>query len=476
MNAQRPRRHQPLVEQLRHRLGVRLRLDHRQTAKLRARAGDGVADDVARVDAQPAAVEGRLREQLRHLRVGDVRQDDVLLDSCTDLARRVRVGQVRDRPALCHRQPPGGHVHAHTRQARLGLRVHAEQLAAREVASRLGLRALDDRAATVRLRLGGDLVPESFDALLLNQPHQPRLLAVAARALVAEDAEDGLGDVDDRLDLGRHPHVPLDRVGDALDRHVPPDHDVEAHLARLRVCARLEPDVVDVRVSKVIARAGDGDVELAGQVAPLWVAARARVGVERDEVREDGAQVARVDHLLVVDPGERAADEVAHVVQRRLERRLVARVQPVGHVAGVLERDAAQLKVLARRDVDHAEVGAVRLDAVGVEAHQLGRDDAVGRAQPHHKPAWRPLAAVQQADPLEARVKVGLLDLLPGEGSGADGGGVLVHRGEGGGAVLGQLDLFDRVPRLCTLDRVRREEGEAGGLGGAHADGAAARR
>mmetsp|Transcript_24117 Transcript_24117/g.71492 ORF Transcript_24117/g.71492 Transcript_24117/m.71492 type:complete len:223 (+) Transcript_24117:400-1068(+) len=222
MNAQRPRRHQPLVEQLRHRLGVRLRLDHRQTAKLRARAGDGVADDVARVDAQPAAVEGRLREQLRHLRVGDVRQNDVLLDSCTDLARRVRVGQVRDRAALCHRQPAGGHVHAHTRQARLGLRVHAEQLAAREVASRLGLRALDDRAATVRLRLGGDLVPESFDALLLNQPHQPRLLAVAARALVAEDAEDGLGDVDDRLDLSRHPHVPLDRVCDALDRHVPP--------------------------------------------------------------------------------------------------------------------------------------------------------------------------------------------------------------------------------------------------------------
>ena len=30
-------------------------------------AAGGVTDDVARVDAQPAAVEGRLREQLRHL-------------------------------------------------------------------------------------------------------------------------------------------------------------------------------------------------------------------------------------------------------------------------------------------------------------------------------------------------------------------------------------------------------------------------
>ena len=106
---------------------------------------------------------------------------------------------------------------------------------------------------------------------------------------------------------------------------------------------------------------------------------------------------------------ERRAHHVAHVVERGVEARLAARVQAVDDLGRVLELHAADLDVLPRRDVDDAELRPVRLDALGVEAEQVGVDDAVGDAHAHHELARRPLVTVHEADPLEARVEVRLV-------------------------------------------------------------------
>ena len=61
---------------------------------------------------------------------------------------------------------------------------------------------------------------EGLHAILLDQKHEARLLAVSARALVPEDTQKGRGEVKGGLLGGRDPHVDGDRVRHALDRHV----------------------------------------------------------------------------------------------------------------------------------------------------------------------------------------------------------------------------------------------------------------
>ena len=229
----------------------------------------------------------------------------------------------------------------------------------------------------------------------LDQPHEPRLLAVLA-ALLSRKCRGWRRQRFNAADVRRHPQAHVHRLGHALAAHVAAEHHVEAHLARLGVRARLQADVVDVGVREVVARAGDGDVELARHVAPLGVAAHARLLVERDEVVERDAKRARVNHLVLVDARQRRAHHVAHVVKRRLEARLAARVQPVDDPVGVLDRDAAHLDVLAGGDVQHADVVAVRLDAVRVEAEAVRVGHTVGQPQPHHEAAGRPLVAMHR--------------------------------------------------------------------------------
>merc|ERR1719483_340574 len=443
-------------------LGGAIGLDPRRAAELRAGAADDVADDVARLDGKAGgAVEAGLRQQRLERAVVHVGQDDVLLDGQPHLAARVPVGEVGDLPRLGDRDAPHRHVYAHARLARLRLRVHAEEGAPLKGRGGLGLRLLDlgrhlldDPLAEglAGLRVAVDLLDL---AIVLDEPHEAALLPVLAAALVAEDAQDGGGEIDRRLHRRGDPEVEVDALGHALDGHVAAQDDVEAHLARLGMHVRLQADVVDVRVRVVVAAARDGNVELARQVAPHRVAALARLDVERDQVVERLADRARVNrHIGVVDARERVADEVAYVVKRRLEARLPAGVQPVDDLVRLAELDAAELDVLARRDVDHAELGPVRLDAVGVEAHEVGVDDAVGNAHPHHELARRAFVAVDEPDPLEPRVHVHLLDVLPIHRARTDGGRVLVHAVVCGSGVLGQLGLLDRVAVLRALERL----------------------
>ena len=225
--------------------------------------------------------------------------------------------------------------------------------------------------------------------------------------------------------------------------------------------ARLEADVVDVGVRVVIAAARHRDVELARQIRPHGVAALASLLVERDQVVERLANGARVHHAEVVDAREGRADHVAHVVERRVEARVPARVQAVDDLVGVLEHDPAQLDVLTCRDVDDAKLGAVRLERVGVEAEAVRVDNAVGEAHAHHEAAGRAFVAVHQADPLETSVHIHLLHTLPVQRAGADRSGKLVDVVERVRSILGQLGLLDWVALPRTLHRLLGQEGGA---------------
>mmetsp|Transcript_23703 Transcript_23703/g.58611 ORF Transcript_23703/g.58611 Transcript_23703/m.58611 type:complete len:429 (+) Transcript_23703:117-1403(+) len=318
-------------------LRVALRLDHREATELRASAADEVADDAAGLGAQPRiAVEGRLGEEGGHLVVRHVGQNDVLLDGQSDLAAgHVALGEVGDIARLLHGEAADGHVDADAREPLLGLRVHAKvggdgaaarlRALVRRGGARLLLvdegvqalavrRYLRDDSLTVRAvaaRMAFDL---RHRAVRLDKPHEPRLLPVLARALVAEDAQDGARELDGDVDARGDPQAHVDGLGHALGRHVAAEHDVETHLARDRVCARLVANVVDVCVRKVVAPAAHRNVELARQVAPHGVAALACLLVQGDQVVERVAEGARVDHLVHVDAREWRAHHVTHIV------------------------------------------------------------------------------------------------------------------------------------------------------------------
>ena len=106
-----------------------------------------------------------------------------------------------------------------------------------------------------------------------------------------------------------------------------------------------------------------------------------------------------------------------------------------------------------------AAAAGTHLDAIGIEPQAVCVDDAVRDTQPHHKAARRALVAVDEPDPLEARVHVRLLNVLPVEGARADRGGKLVDRVEGRRRVLRQLCLLDRIAVRSAVDGILRQEG-----------------
>mmetsp|Transcript_11930 Transcript_11930/g.24227 ORF Transcript_11930/g.24227 Transcript_11930/m.24227 type:complete len:261 (+) Transcript_11930:866-1648(+) len=249
------------------------------------------------------------------------------------------------------------------------LLVHAEQLPPGVWRGGGGLRSVDLDAG--KRRLGEELLAEGSDPILLDHPHQPRLLPVLAVALVTEDAQRGHAERTRGRERRGHPNVNRHRLGDALDGHVATEDNVEAHLARRRVRARLEADVVDVGVRKVVTVARDADVELPRQVAVYWVAALAGGLVECYQIVEHVAKRARVDHLVLVDAGKRVAHHVTNVVEPRHNAGLVKGVKAIDHGGSVLQCDPSQLDVLARGDVNYAHVWTIGLHGLGVEAHLI---------------------------------------------------------------------------------------------------------
>mmetsp|Transcript_7936 Transcript_7936/g.19575 ORF Transcript_7936/g.19575 Transcript_7936/m.19575 type:complete len:223 (-) Transcript_7936:324-992(-) len=219
---------------------------------------------------------------------------------------------------------------------------------------------------------------------------------------------------------------------------------------------RLQSNIVDVRVGKVISGSGYGNIKFSRQVAPHWIATGFRDGVETDQVVQGVAELARVDHFLVVNTGQWTSDHVADAVQCRLETGLVTRMQTINNVGGVFNFDTPQLDICTGGNVNDAQFFVVFRHAVGVESHLVGIDYAVRYLETHHELTGCALAAVQHTDVLESRIEIGFLYFFPGHFPFSDLTRILVYVDERRRAVLGQLGLLDRISLGSELNDIGR--------------------
>mmetsp|Transcript_31232 Transcript_31232/g.68231 ORF Transcript_31232/g.68231 Transcript_31232/m.68231 type:complete len:454 (+) Transcript_31232:246-1607(+) len=393
-----------------HVLGALLRLDLREPAEPAPRARHHVRLQLPGGGRELG--QQRLRQQVRQLGVRHPRQDHVLLHRHADVAVAVGLGEVCECEHVVCLEPSHGHVQPHE-VVPVHLLVRAEVPPPRPVGVHQRGPLLPQRPRALPLHARRQLGAEGVDAQLLDEVHDARLLTVLARAEVAEGGEHGVAEGHELL--LRHPRPQRDGPL-ALHRAEEPSHlDVEADLAVL--LRGDEGEVVDVGVLVQVVRPDHRDVELAGQVGDLLVAA-ALVG---EELVDDLGVGARVQNLLRVDSRQRAPHHVAHVVHPALGGGHAEALQVLEDARHVRQLDAAELNVLPRGDV-RAPVLPVALHELPEVTHLLGGDDAVVHAQPHHELTVGGLRAMEQADELQARVHLRLV--------------LLVHRSEvflGGG-------------------------------------------
>ena len=259
-----------------------------------------------------------------------------------------------------------------------------------------------------------------------HQELDPGPVALPAVAVVAEDGGARRPDVghlvgpDEHADpLGEH------RVG----RQPAADPQVVAGLAGL-VHDADERDVVDLGLGAVVDAAGHRRLPLARQVAELGAA-----HVLRDRLGED---VAGVEHLVLEDPGQRAAEHDARDVAAGLGGRQPDGLEPPPDLGHVLDADPVVLHVLPVGDVGDvpAELGADAADHPQRVAGQLPAVDA----DPHHE--------------------VGVLELLRLQDGGLAAGDALARAGcRGPSSASGRGGRRRRCRRSRSSSRCRGSAG-----------------
>src|SRR6185437_9790025 len=179
-------------------------------------------------------------------------------------------------------------------------------------------------------------------------------------------------------------------------------------------------DVVDLVDGAVRGATRDRGLVLARQVAELRVAGRDGLG---------GAEHGgRVDDLIRVDAGHRAAEDVARDVAAGLDRGEADLVEALPDRGYVFDPDPVELDVLPVGDVGY--VAAVLLGDATDRAQLGGAELAAGDAHPHHEVAVLELFVLEhgglaardagpalgvQAPPAEAAAQVSRVDgLEPG--------------------------------------------------------------
>ena len=176
--------------------------------------------------------------------------------------------------------------------------------------------------------------------------------------------------------------------------------DVEAHAVALADGGR-HRDVLGLRGRAVVGASGDRDVELARQVRERLVAQKDPLELRRDS--------RGVDELVGSEAGRRTADDAADVVHPGLQAGQPGGFETRDDARNLLDRQPAELDLLARGDVGH--VAATRSRDLGEQAKLTRREDSVGHADPHHEVAGgRP--AEKDTDPLQALLVV-VADRLP---------------------------------------------------------------
>ena len=141
----------------------------------------------------------------------------------------------------------------------------------------------------------------------------------------------------------------------------------------------------------VVQAAGDGDIELSGQVGVLPVADK-----HFGEFAGDGR---RIQQLAGREAGNRAPNHCANVVHAGLQRDQSHAVQTFPDFGYVVDAELAQLHLLTSGQV--AKALPVVIADIGQNAELIGVAEAVGHAYSHHKTA-RGLPTEKHAGPLQA--------------------------------------------------------------------------
>src|SRR3954469_7233038 len=340
-----------------------LGLDDGQLAELDARAGHHPAPEDVRTDAQVPRLE--LGDQRVDLVVGDVADDDLLLDRHRHRAAAVAVCEVCDLGELRAAGPSGLQCEADVAAAVL-LATYADMVP-------LTLGRL--RRGSVRERATEELLLQHLAELLRAPVGDEELQASAvARLAVAVVTEQPRHRRPDFRDLIR-----LDEDAEALREHrvgrqPAADPQVEPDSAVLVLHAD-ERDVVDL-VRRALHRAtADRGLVLAREVGELFVALGQLVDRTKD--------VVRVDDLLVVDTGQRAAQHVPGRVTTRLGGRQTDAFEPAPDLGHVLDADPVQLHVLPVGDV--SDVAAELPGDAGDDPQLVAGQRTAGDTHPEHE-------------------------------------------------------------------------------------------
>ena len=330
-----------------------------------AGAGDEAAADRARLDAD--AERGQRGDADADILVGDVGDQQVLPDREPQRAAAEALGDLGQAAHLLGGDAADRQHDAEIVEARLLLGVHAD------MAVLVGHRPRIEHDARHATQRGAvfllDLLQEFVAAHPIEHVFQPRLGAVGAVAVGDEGAHHGAGHLHAFLGLQQHAGLVREILvaGDAAE--------LQAEVDAVRRARGDEADVVGVFQHRHLAAAVEGDVELARQAVHL--------AVIEDVVMHRAAQRPRVDQLLRVDAGGRAAGDVADIVGARAARGEAERLHGEQQVDRMVGRDLADLQVGARRHVGIAAAEGV--GGIGQAAHLPGVQDAVGHAQPAHE-------------------------------------------------------------------------------------------
>ena len=236
-----------------------------------------------------------------------------------------------------------------------------------------------------------DFGAELFGSPFCNEESQPHLVAGFPGAVIAEDQHDVIADFGGFLGRDEQVQRRVRRVASrphfAAHGHVKPG-DLPAVRS---LHGRRHGNVLRCYVSAVLQASRDGHVELAGQVG-VFPVAHEHIG----KLPGDGRGVQQ---FVGSETGSGTADDGANVVHAGLQRNQAHGIQSLPDVRHLLDAELPQLNLLAGGEI--GEPLAVVVADAGDGAELDGVADAVGNANPHHKPA-RGLAPEEDAGPLQA--------------------------------------------------------------------------
>ena len=411
---------QARVELGRHARRQLLGLHDRELAELQPGAGQGRAGEGARVGIEPQlaqAGDGVVDFVGRH-----VQEQQVLQRGGAHPVRADPLSQVRQAQQNVPAQPADGRLDPHPEAAVL-LLVDTDVVGV--PARLLRCRAIGQGASQIVVLEDS---PEPLRPPLGHEELQPGLVAQATVAVVAEDADDAVPDVENVLRRDEGPQPLAQTRGGRQGA----GHPQVVAGTEFGVVDADEGDVVDLVEDVEAGGAGDGRLELAGQIGQL--------GVTQVGVLDGTGQWGRIDDLVLGDAGNRGDQEPPGRVPAALDGGQPHRLQAPPQLGHAVDLHPVELDVLPVGDVGGAasEVVGDRAEhpqllaaqAPTVQAHPL-HEVAVGQfgdVQLGSAAAVDPLLALGvETPPAETAVEIVGCDALVAAGT-VDAHDPVAHR------------------------------------------------